>query len=367
MHVAPRPRVLLTFLYPPTLPVIQCILDIMDDTPSKRRKLPSISSKQLQRRQSASYASSTRSSLARFNPNLLPSKRPNQVEGDELQKHSIISEGALFTKGLNSLPLRPTTPNRGGSGSPRRSVASRRASTASPTRQPLKGSGISGEAKRASQKSSADGDGFFPPTKTLPRSPILPARITIDVRSQEILQLPQHKYESREMESQEATAEDGQDRPNGEIRPRRATTRQSPPARESRTIYSPDGEPELPPTPVQLGKESTPDTPRGLLSSSPSGRASKRKAATKVKRGSPLKPQSGLMDLDSQRIPIEIQQVEPLQEVILDPETFERQKSLKKLHTRLLALREDVAILNREAARSRSSEILDLNEAERLL
>ncbi|CAI7571028.1 unnamed protein product [Penicillium pancosmium] len=50
-------------------------------------------------------------------------------------------------------------------------------------------------------------------------------------------------------------------------------------------------EPELPPTPTQLGLEKAPDRPRGLLSSSPSMRHEKRmkRRATDVIHGSPLK------------------------------------------------------------------------------
>jgi hypothetical protein len=50
-------------------------------------------------------------------------------------------------------------------------------------------------------------------------------------------------------------------------------------------------EPELPPTPTQLGLERAPDRPRALLSSSPSSRHEKRmkRKATDILQGSPLK------------------------------------------------------------------------------
>lgn len=52
-----------------------------------------------------------------------------------------------------------------------------------------------------------------------------------------------------------------------------------------------DLEPELPPTPTQLGLEKAPDRPRALLSSSPSSRYEKRmkRKATDTLQGSPLK------------------------------------------------------------------------------
>lgn len=50
-------------------------------------------------------------------------------------------------------------------------------------------------------------------------------------------------------------------------------------------------EPDLPPTPTQLGLEKAPDRPRALLSSSPSARHEKRmkRRATDALQGSPLK------------------------------------------------------------------------------
>lgn len=103
-------------------------------------------------------------------------------------------------------------------------------------------------------------------------------------------------------------------------------------------------EPELPPTPTQLGLEKAPERPRGLLSSSPSMRLEKRmkRRATEALHGSPLKsarfhdpaPEEDLPDAGDLEDGISIA-------------VLEKRKSRKRLAADLLRLKNDVADLTK--------------------
>lgn len=102
--------------------------------------------------------------------------------------------------------------------------------------------------------------------------------------------------------------------------------------------------PELPPTPTQLGLEKAPDRPRGLLSSSPSMRLEKRmkRRTADVIQGSPLKA-SRFHDPNAE------EGVED--EYHLDEEisaaALEKRKARKKLSAELQRLKKDVADLTK--------------------
>ncbi|KAJ5175459.1 uncharacterized protein N7482_001336 [Penicillium canariense] len=114
-------------------------------------------------------------------------------------------------------------------------------------------------------------------------------------------------------------------------------------------------EPDLPPTPTQLGLEKAPDRPRGLLSSSPSARHEKRmkRRTTDILQGSPLKtlkfqPPAGEdsnHDTDSTR--------DSHSAAVL-----EKQRSRKSLVAELRRLKDDVAELSKWAEKVDSSENL---------
>ncbi|KAJ5708076.1 hypothetical protein N7488_007877 [Penicillium malachiteum] len=101
-------------------------------------------------------------------------------------------------------------------------------------------------------------------------------------------------------------------------------------------------EPDLPPTPTQLGLEKAPDRPRGLLSSSPSARHEKhrkRKAIDAI-QGSPLKtmrfrhqsPEASVSDID-------------VDDAGLSMAALEKRKLRKSLTAELQKLKDDVAEL----------------------
>lgn len=105
-------------------------------------------------------------------------------------------------------------------------------------------------------------------------------------------------------------------------------------------------EPELPPTPTQLGLEKAPDRPRGLLSSSPSMRHEKRmkRRATDVLHGSPLKSarfrDPSPEESESLDTAIHIEEG-------MSVATIEKQKSRRNLAAELQRLKKDVADLTK--------------------
>ena len=132
-------------------------------------------------------------------------------------------------------------------------------------------------------------------------------------------------------------------------------------------------EPELPPTPEQLGVEKRPQPPEGLLSSSPSHKMSKRKGAS---YSSPLKPKdlpnkqpseeqaSGVARQANQGPAPEPEEVED------DPEVVERREQLAQLSAQLQSLKSDVAFLEEEVQQSQNEGVTqssDQGHLERLL
>lgn len=128
-------------------------------------------------------------------------------------------------------------------------------------------------------------------------------------------------------------------------------------------------EPDLPPTPTQLGLEKAPDRPRGLLSSSPSARHEKRRKrqATDVLQGSPLKTlkyqspaeEDTYIDRDSTRDNV-------------SAAVLEKQKSRRNLEAELRRLKNDVADLSKWAEKvdsgmDLSSDTKELNKFLNLL
>jgi hypothetical protein len=107
-------------------------------------------------------------------------------------------------------------------------------------------------------------------------------------------------------------------------------------------------EPELPPTPTQLGLEKAPDRPRGLLSSSPSMRHEKRmkRRATDAIHGSPLKsarfrdPSPDEIESESPDDAINIEDG-------LSAAAIEKRKTRRKLAAELQQLKKDVADLTK--------------------
>ncbi|KAK2798127.1 hypothetical protein FQN50_008938 [Emmonsiellopsis sp. PD_5] len=132
-------------------------------------------------------------------------------------------------------------------------------------------------------------------------------------------------------------------------------------ARSSSSSEQENGEPELPPTPTELGRERAPNRQRGLLSSSPSWRQEK-KRKQRLRDGlkpSPLKPKEG-EDAGNE------QDIEPTRARLdeeIPPEKQEKQKLRDALAAQLALLKEDIAQLEDAAQRyERPDEYPEPNE-----
>lgn len=114
-------------------------------------------------------------------------------------------------------------------------------------------------------------------------------------------------------------------------------------------------EPDLPPTPTQLGLEKAPDRPRGLLSSSPSTRHEQRmkRRATDMLQGSPLR------SLKFQSANVEEVSDTDLAQDGVSTTVLEKQKSRRRLATELRQLKEDIAELTDWTAKVESHAILN--------
>lgn len=120
---------------------------------------------------------------------------------------------------------------------------------------------------------------------------------------------------------------------------------------DDHVMYEDSLEPDLPPTPTQLGLEKAPDRPRGLLSSSPSTRHEQRmkRRATDMLQGSPLKslkfqpPGTEEVSDDSD-----------LAREDISAAVLEKRKSRKLLAAELQRLKQDVAELTNWTAKVES-------------
>ncbi|KKZ63050.1 hypothetical protein EMCG_02551 [[Emmonsia] crescens] len=127
--------------------------------------------------------------------------------------------------------------------------------------------------------------------------------------------------------------------------------------RRTRSSSSPNqgnGEPELPPTPTELGRERLPNRPRGLLSSSsPSYRQEKkrkRRVKDGVKKPSPLKPKDTELARDNAGDDIASPRIFFPEEVVPD-DLGEKQKLRDALSAQLERLKEDIAKIEYETQR----------------
>ena len=303
----------------------------MDSTPSKRRKTSATTSVPIDASQpplSASrpaYMSPTKSSLARFNPNVL-SKASEFGSRRESEGH----------RSSSPLKLNPT-PLRGGQNT-RLSASPTRAPSSSPSRQLRAEAGLSAPPRRRSQTPSA-----------------IPQLSATEV-SQDV---PMAEVSARDV------ARDGERSLLQEEKLAQAVRRSARWTRGNRLSLvraeeeqGQDKEPDLPPTPEQLGREQRPEKPRGLQSSSPNGRVGSRR-----KEGfesSPLKPiggtqlQQGMRDghegRERETGELIAEHVEDQNEE--DPELTKRREILEQLSAQLESLREDVSASEKEVRRS---------------
>ena len=293
----------------------------MDSSPAKRRKLSPTASVAVDAsntessndgRQSAgraSFMTPTKASLSRFNPSLLP--RPKSA-GEGAQQESI---GSASPRRLNPLPLRPP-------------------SGSSPVRPPTHHL----PERSPHRRSSSFGGAFSAPARRRSRTPgsVGPVARTIAEEREEDNDAADSQLES---ELQQQAARDAR-----KVLTKRIIGR-----------IDEDGEPELPPTPEELGLKPRPEPSKRLLSSSPSRRISRRKRTGK---SLPLKPREALAPVaqpraESPEIDIEREKLranifktriaeDGAAENTDDPEIIKKRLELEQLKSQLRALQNDV-------------------------
>lgn len=303
----------------------------MDTIPSKRRRITGSYSipagdpintnadgynDESQRR--ASYKAPTKASIARYNPNLL-AERVSISTGD-VKMDSATSSLRGPPRGLNPTALRPKMT------APRLSASPTRGTSSSPSRR-------------------------------IRASVSLPARGSTSARESGLnIEVAQADAVERSLIEEEKLVESvhrrGKRSRLGQTELMSSMTRNLP-------------EPELPPTPAQLGLEPRPQSPVGVLSSSPRTKGQARKV---IFRSSPLKPKSMPEEIaasskarepetsDQYRAGIPQEALKDNakdQEDILDndPEVLERRQRLDQLAKQLQMLQSDVGFLHLQIRR----------------
>ena len=339
----------------------------MDTLPSKRRKLSTTNSVTVDasdinrpgsrggRRPAhgASYLSPTKSSLARFNSNLLSSSKSKVHKlGSQsrfVQEHHNEQDRSVRHQSLNPTPLRNATAQETFGF---RYSTRERASTVSPSRS---GQFIGFAVDNGIEHQSQTHAESFPDyaTTVVPASPPQEAQ-EHEAEAQNIVS-DQLEHELQEIAVQ-------------------STLDCSLPLEEAPVGQDVEsGEPELPPTPSQLGLEEPSAPPTGLLFSSPTRRA--RRKRTTAAKSSPLRPQ------ETRSTPVDSQtqdsQVQTEIESALSPEdqqdgldVLAKQATYDELLLQLKGVQGDVRLLERELGRGVGSSSVNTRsqeEAEELL
>lgn len=277
-----------------------------------------------------SFQSPTRSSLAKSHPDVLeralsrsPSHRPTS-RGSQAG-HSEESNSSRNIGLRDRKALRPSL---------------------NPTSSPLKAPRLSGDAPMLSPSRRSSGiQAFSKPPRRLSKK-IVPADFTFGSPIRYRIQPPQDLLNTPE---DQLALELGSATKEAETEVNMDTGLDDP--------FMGDNplEPDLPPTPTQLGLEKAPDRPRGLLSSSPSTRHEQRmeRRATDMLQGSPLK------SLKFQSANIEETSDADLAQDGISATVLEKQKSRRRLAAELRQLKEDVTELTDWTAKVESHAILD--------
>lgn len=296
----------------------------------------------------ASFMSPTKASLARFNPSLLPRPKVAAAGAPRLgqtpfeQQPSRIARKGRTGNG-SARRSQPTTPTRelGGLEKTEATTTNARAATASPGRTTRSlGGGMFGAPRRRSH--------------TPGRASLVVKAISANPEVNVVASPPEATDTAQDIVDGQLEQElqDGAARRLGRV----ANAEE---AMDNSDKADPE-EPELPPTPTELGLEPQPERPKGLLFSSPSRRARKKKG-TSVK-SSPLKPRDPPPEKPPESVPIAPMKAAPLQQTKMpdvDEELTSKQKERDKLSRQLQSLRADVARLEGEVARTQETAHVD--------
>ena len=295
----------------------------------------------------ASFMSPTKASLARFNPSLLP--RPTST-GEGAQKlgqtpaEKQSSNGARkgATGNGNARRSQPTTPTRDVNGpySTEAMTMTARAATASPGRTVGSlGGGMSAAPRRRSRTPGRESS----PLKVLNITGELNVAASPPAAAKERTDTAQDIVDGQtEQELQDGAAR----RPGGIASFGKVV--------DVSDQVEPE-EPDLPPTPTQLGLEPAPERPKGLLFSSPSRRAKRRKGSGV--KSSPLKPRDPPPEEKPEKIEGSHSKVAPLPQVTkseVDEVLLSKQQERERLSRQLRNLQADMTRLEGEVARTQA-------------
>lgn len=305
----------------------------------------------------ASYLSPTKASLSRFNPGLLP--RPQSTANGGAKRSARSSRNPTVgrsrsaqgegdrTNAIDKLP-RPTTPG------PQQS-AGLDALEGPPT--------IGAEATTPRRTTQALGGGISVAPRRLSRTPGLASSAAPVSKAR-----PDAVIAASPPETAEDTPEVAQEVIDGQLESElqgsagKPSTRNSQPRDRIEVPASADqGEPELPPTPTQLGLEAPPEPPKGLFNS-PSRRPPRKKALGV--KSSPLKPRDPPDEVPprrhrrtSSRIQGMMKQTEQQPEAKVEKisaEVLQKQHLRDELRVLLQRLQEDVELCEKEIERVRN-------------
>ena len=284
----------------------------MEPTPSKRPRLspPSLNAPASAPR--ASFMSPTKSSLSRFNPNILS-------KADEYLRRSSEGRRSSSPRKLNPTALRTEV----GRLSTRLSASPTREPSSSPSRQLRIEGGLDAAPRRPSL--GARGGGDLPSARREVEGGEVGRSLVEEEQLAQAVRRSARRTRGNRLSW--VRAEEEQEREQQQ-------------------------EPELPPTPEQLGREQRPEKPKGLLSSSPVQRGEKRKKEGSMLGSSPLKPRS-VGQVQGGRG--EEQALERETQAEEDPELGKRRDLLDKLSAQLRTLQNDVLALEREVRRSQGT------------
>ena len=338
----------------------------MDLLPSKRRKLSTKNSVTVDASNidmpgsrngrpahEASYLSPTKSSLARFKSNLLSSSKSKVhklgSQSSFVQEHHNGQERSVRHQSLNPTPLRVATAeeNFGFQYNTRE-----RASTVSPSRNgQFIGLAVDNGIEHQSQTHA---ESFPDYSKTaVPTSPRQEAQEHQEEAQNIVSDQLEHELQEIVVQSTLDSSLPQEEAPGGHD--------------------AESGEPELPPTPSQLGLEKPSVPPTGLLFSSPTRRA--RRKRTTATKSSPLRPQetrSAPVDSQAQdsQVRTDIERALSPEDQRNGPDVIAKQATYDELLLQLKGVQGDVRLLEQELGRGLGSSSINprsQEEAEVLL
>ena len=295
------------------------------------------------------FMSPTKASLAKFNPNLLP--RTNSPAREVVRSRSANRNSF----GHNRAATTSNAVNEGGliadGAEGRRKSHLIGALIREGRNSPAPISSSIGGALSAPPRRRSRTPGRSSPTKakkpTAPAVPAVEEHVTNSAEEAEVG--PENRVEMQVLEGATSVA--------------RTQPGFTTPTRSGRRIASRklEEEPELPPTPTDLGLEPPPEPPKGLFSSSPSRKRVKKRRGVGVKP-SPLEPRDSPLDRRDEALTqevgdasVQVEGSQMVEEAAPDPELVKKQEKEKQLQIQVKGLQGDIEVLWAELDRASGS------------